>query len=200
MSRILNIGIDVDLTWVDSGSPWIRWMEKVYGVQVNWDLPPKLPSGALYYNVSKYFPPPKEHQLAPYEFWEEQHLYDSLEPREGAVEALRALVKAGHFAHFISMCKKGHFSSKVRHIKRHTDDFMSIEPGSGHGFYATKNKGMIKVDVIIDDRNSFLNQFGDDVIKIKFDTPYDQDEELIGTVDLVTGDWTVIKDFLLDIA
>lgn len=200
MSKSLNIGIDVDLTWVDSGTAWILWMEKVYGRRVDWRLPPKLPNGALYYNVSKYFPPHKEHQLAPYDFWEEQHLYDSLEPREGAVNALRRLVKAGHYAHFISMCKKGHFSSKVRHIKRHTEDFMSLEPGSGHGFYATKNKGMIKVDVIIDDRNSFLNQFGDDVIKIKFDTPYDQDEELRSVPDLVTGHWSVIGDFLLDIA
>lgn len=199
MSRTLNIGIDIDLTWVDSGSSWIRWMEKAYGVQVNWDLPPKLPNGALYYNVSKYFPPPKEHQLAPYEFWEEQHLYDSLEPREGAVEALRALVKAGHFAHFISMCTKGHFSSKVRHIKRHTDDFMSIEPESGHGFYATKNKGMIKVDVIIDDRNSFLNQFSDDVVKIKFSTPYDQDETLNSPPALVTDNWLQIRDFILNL-
>ncbi|UYL84910.1 hypothetical protein pEaSNUABM56_00209 [Erwinia phage pEa_SNUABM_56] len=200
MSKPLQIGIDVDLTWVDSGSAWLAWLEKAYGIKVDWDLPPKLPDGALHYNLTKYFPPPGPHQLSGMAFWEETHLYDTLLPREGAVDALEALVKAGHFAHFISMCKKGHFSSKVRNIERHTAHFMDLEPHNGHGFYATKNKGMLKVDVIIDDRNSFLNQFGGDVIKIKFDTPYSQDEGLIGTPDLVTADWTVIKDFILDLA
>lgn len=200
MSRKLSIGIDVDLTWVDSGSAWLSWLERTSGSRVDWDLPPKLPNGALHYNLTKYFPPPKPHQLPGMAFWEETHLYDTLEPREGAVAALEALVKAGHFAHFISMCKKGHFSSKVRHIERYTSHFMDLEPHNGHGFYATKNKGLLAVDVIIDDRNSFLNQFGDHVLKIKFDTPYSQDEELIGKPDLVTGDWAVIKEFLLDYA
>jgi len=199
MSKPLQIGIDVDLTWVDSGTAWIVWMEKMYNVKVDWTLPPENPQGLLYYNVSKYFPTPSAHQLAPYDFWEEQHLYDGLHPRAGAIEALRDLVAAGHFAHFISMCKKGHFSSKVRHIKRYTEDFMSIEPGSGHGFYATKNKSMLRVDVIIDDRNSFLNQFPDDVIKIKFATPYDQDEPLRSPPALETDNWLEIRDFLLGI-
>lgn len=196
MSKFLRIGIDVDLTWVDTGGPWFEWLCKVYG-------PPSFNPYALKvvdYNLSKYFPSAGDHQVKPYDFWEDPFLYDLLHPAPGAVEALEKIVSEGHSAHFISYCKKGHFSSKVRHLKRHTQHFMDLEPGSGHGFYATKNKSMIAVDVIIDDRNAFLNQFGNDVIKIKFDTPYSQDEELIATPDLVTSDWSVIKDFILDLA
>ncbi|WNT48166.1 hypothetical protein SPLA5a_PHROGS00083 [Salmonella phage SPLA5a] len=200
MRKPLNIGIDVDLTFVDSGTPWLQWMEQVYGVKADYNLPDINPQGMDYYNLSKYFPPAKVNQLPPYEFWEDPYLYDKLRPRAGAVDAVAAWAAAGHFNHFVSYCKKGHFSSKVRFLKRETEEFFSIEPGSGHGFYATKNKAGIKIDVIIDDRNEFLNQFGPEVIKIKFKTPYDQSEELRVSLDLETDDWNVIKDFVLDIA
>ena len=59
----LKIGIDVDLTFVDSGTPWIEWLEKVYGVKMDLSLPPPNPQGMLYYNVSKYFPPAKASRL-----------------------------------------------------------------------------------------------------------------------------------------
>lgn len=85
-------------------------------------------------------------------------------------------------------------------MKRETEEFFSLEPGSGHGFYATKNKAGLKLDVIIDDRNEFLNQFGDDVLKIKFWTPYDQSEELKVSIDLETSDWSHIQDFILDLS
>lgn len=196
----LKIGIDVDLTFVDSGTPWIEWLEKVYGVKMDLSLPPPNPQGMLYYNVSKYFPPAKVHQLSPYEFWEDPYLYDKLKPLPGAVEAVAAWAKAGHFNHFVSYCMKGHFSSKVRFLKRETEEFFSLEPGSGHAFYATKHKAGVDVDVIIDDRNEFLNQFGPEVIKIKFKTPYDQSEELKTSIDLETDDWYTIRDFVLDIA
>ncbi len=99
----------------------------------------------------------------------------------------------------MSYCKKGHFSSKVRFLKRETEEFFSIEP-EVVTVLCNKNKAGIKIDVIIDDRNEFLNQFGPEVIKIKFKTPYDQSEELRVSLDLESDDWNVIKDFVLDIA
>ncbi|ALM02516.1 hypothetical protein KB57_129 [Klebsiella phage vB_KpnM_KB57] len=200
MRKPMNIGIDVDLTFVDSGTPWLHWLELMYGVKADCSLPPPNPQGKTYYNLSKYFPPAKVNQLPPYEFWEDPYLYDRLKPRPGAVEAVAAFAEAGHFNQFVSYCKKGHFSSKVRFLKRETEEFFSLEPGSGHGFYATKNKAGLKLEVIIDDRNEFLNQFGDDVLKIKFWTPYDQSEELKVSIDLETSDWSHIQDFILDLS
>lgn len=200
MRKPLNIGIDVDLTFVDSGTPWLHWLELVYGVKADATLPPLNPQGKIYYNLSKYFPPAKVNQVPPFEFWEDPYLYDKLKPLPGAVEAVVTWAKAGHFNQFVSHCKKGHFSSKVRFLKRETEEFFSLEPGSGHGFYATKNKAGLKLDVIIDDRNEFLNQFGPEVIKIKFKTPYDQSEELKVSIDLETDNWDEIRDFIMDLS
>lgn len=197
-SKERGVICDIDLTFVDSGVPWLDWLTSVYGVEPDFSI--KSPDGMTYYNLSKYFPAPLAHQINPYDFWEDPHLYDKLKPIEGAVEALRKIKAAGSPIRFGSYCKNGHFSSKARMIKRYTSDFLDIETGStGDGFYATKVKNGIKGAVIIDDRNQFLNQFGDDVIKIKFWTPYTQDEEPSCKYDLVTSDWNEIGDFVVDI-
>lgn len=189
---------DVDLTFVDSGRPWTEWMEAVYGVAPDWS---QTEPGELYhYNLSKYFPEPKVNQIPPYDYWEDPFLYDKMKPLPGAVEALYALKLAGHPIRFVSYCKKGHFGSKARFLKRETSHFLDLEHGTtGDGFYATKVKSGVAGAVIIDDRNEFLNQFGPEVIKIKFATPYTQSALPTCSYDLETCDWYEIRDFLLDI-
>lgn len=194
----LRIGIDVDLTWVDSGKAWEEWLTAVHGVPLNLDLCEPPTNGSLHYNTSKYFPKATENIPDAYEFWEDPYLYDKLKPIAGAAEAVGALKEVGHDILFVSHCKKGHFSSKVRHLKRYAKG-VDMEKGTD-GFYATKNKAGVKVDVFIDDRHNFLNQFGDDVIKILYVTPYSQDEELKVSVDLRTNDWKEIERFLLDLS
>lgn len=189
---------DIDLTFVDSGTPWLNWLVSVYGVEPDFTI--KAPGDLIHYNLSKYFPKPLIHQINPYDFWEDPHLYDKLRPIKGAVQALESIKAAGHPIRFGSYCKNGHFSSKARMVKRETSHFLDIETGAtGDGFYATKVKNGIKGAVIIDDRNQFLNQFDDDVIKIKFLTPYTQDEAPRCKYDLETDDWAEIRDFTIDI-
>lgn len=192
--------VDVDLTFVDSGWPWRDWMESVYQCEADNDAMNKdLYEKGLYdYNLSKYFPNRCKDAIEPYEFWEDPHLYDKMTPMPGAVDALRRLHKAGHPIRFVSYCKKGHFSSKVRFLKRHCP-FLDLDNGTdGSGFYATKVKAGVSGGVIIDDRHQFLNQFADDVIKIKFDTPFSQDVEPRVQYDFVSANWTLIADFILD--
>lgn len=192
--------VDVDLTFVDSGSPWMKWLELVYGVAPDWTKGPG--NGQVHYNLSKYFPEPKVHQIDAYEFWEDPYLYDKLVPMVGAVEALEEIKRAGHPIRFVSFCKNGHFSSKARMLKRYTSHFLDLEKGStGDGFYATKVKSGVAGGVIIDDRHQFLNQFAADVLKIKFDTVYTQDEPVQeGGYDLVTQNWTEIAPFVIEYA
>jgi len=193
--------VDVDLTIVDSGTPWKDWMESVYHVAADHDLMEQdqnSTEGLLDYNLSKYFPTRCTKAIGPFEFWEDPHLYDKLQPMQGAVDAIKKLYDAGHPIRFVSFCKKGHFSSKVRFLKRNFP-FLDIDKGSdGCGFYATKYKAGVKGGVIIDDRNAFLNQFPDEVIKVKFDTPYTQDEEPRENYDFISGDWDKICEFLMD--
>ncbi|AEZ66328.1 hypothetical protein EXT67_21330 [Pectobacterium atrosepticum] len=192
--------IDVDLTFVDSGWPWLSWMESVYQVVPSTALMVKdfNETGLYNYNLSKYFPTRCQEAIPPYEFWEDPHLYDKLKPLPGAVDAVRRLHEAGHPIRFVSYCKKGHFSSKVRFLKRHCP-FLDLDNGTdGSGFYATKVKAGVAGGVIIDDRNQFLNQFPDDVIKIKFDTPFSQDVDPRTNYDLTSADWKEIADWLLE--
>ncbi|ARB11662.1 putative 5'(3')-deoxyribonucleotidase [Pectobacterium phage vB_PatM_CB7] len=192
--------IDVDLTFVDSGWPWLSWMESVYQVVPSTALMVKdfNETGLYNYNLSKYFPTRGQEAIPPYEFWEDPHLYDKLKPLPGAVDAVRRLHEAGHPIRFVSYCKKGHFSSKVRFLKRHCP-FLDLDNGTdGSGFYATKVKAGVAGGVIIDDRNQFLNQFPDDVIKIKFDTPFSQDVDPRTNYDLTSADWKEIADWLLE--
>lgn len=192
--------VDVDLTFVDSGWPWLDWMSSVYQVEADHEAMRNDRNllGLYNYNLSKYFPNRCKEAIPPYEFWEDPHLYDKLVPLPGAVEGLRRLHEAGHPIRFVSYCKKGHFSSKVRFLKRHCP-FLDLEDGTdGSGFYATKVKAGVAGGVIIDDRNKFLNQFSDGVIKVKFDTPFTQDEEPRVQYDLVSKDWYVITEWLLE--
>lgn len=192
--------IDVDLTFVDSGWPWLDWMESVYQVAPSISLMEKEvhETGLYNYNLSKYFPTRCKEAIGPYEFWEDPHLYDKLTPIAGAVDAIKRLYDAGHPIRFVSYCKKGHFSSKVRFLKRHCP-FLDLDGGKdGSGFWATKNKAGVKGGVIIDDRHQFLNQFEDDVVKIKFRTQFSQDEAPRTNYDLVSDCWAEIADFILD--
>lgn len=193
----LNIGIDVDLTLVDSGTAWLEWLDIVYGVSFGPSIK-SIPKGeTVYYNLSKYFPQPSSSQVTPFDFWEDPFLYDKLKPLPGSVEAIKKLKEAGHNIRFVSHCKKGHFSSKVRFLKRHFP-FVDLESATGDGFYATKAKNGVAVDVLVDDRHSFLNQMDDNVIKILFETPYDQEVELKTTPDYRGNDWEHIGGFILE--
>lgn len=192
--------IDVDLTFVDSGWPWLEWMENVYQIKADRVLMESdhKELGLFNYNLSKYFPTRCKEAIPPYEFWEDPHLYDKLKPLPGAVDAVRRLHEAGHPIRFVSYCKKGHFSSKVRFLKRHCP-FLDLDNGTdGSGFYATKVKAGVAGGVIIDDRHQFLNQFPDEVIKVKFATPFTQEEDPRTQYDLVSGDWNVIAEWLLE--
>lgn len=199
-SQKTPIIVDVDLTFVDSAAPWMQWLEDVYGVAPDWTKGPG--NGQVSYNLSEYFPAPKVHQIDPFEFWEDPYLYDKLVPRPGAVAALERMKAAGHPIRFGSFCKNGHFSSKARMLKRYTSHFLDLDKGTtGDGFYATKVKSGIAGGVIIDDRHAFLNQFGSDVLKIKFDTVFTQDEGIVeGGYDLTSEDWNEIADFVIEYA
>jgi hypothetical protein len=191
--------IDVDLTIVESGWPWMKWMTEVYGTEPNAEMMNKdlEEKGYFDYNLSVYFPDRCKKMIQPYDYWEDPFLYDKMLPIENAVQAIMDLYNAGHPIRFVSYCKKGHFSSKVRFLKRHFP-LLDLDGGTdGCGFYATKYKAGVAGSYIIDDRNDFLNQFGDHVVKIKYDTPFTQKEEPRCQYDLETMCWIRIRDFIL---
>lgn len=186
----MKIGVDIDLSIVRSDLAWENWLDRHF---------PKLtdmPLKGVDYDLGNYYGK-NEYGLKHMDFWENNHLYDELQIIPAAVDALRAFKEAGHNVGFLSYTKSGHFTSKFRMLSRL--DFLDFK--NGDSFIATKEKGFLSgsVEVMIDDRNKFLNQFSDDVIKIKIDTRYTQEEEPRVQYDLVTSNWKSIQDFVLDL-
>ena len=162
-----TILVDVDLTVVDSGTPWVDWLNQAAGTFIH----PNPESGAIDYDLSVYWKDYlQEYDIDPYEYWRSESLYDDLEPLEGAVGCLEGFAIAGWNVVFVSALKGNHHKSKYHFLKRNFP-FMA-------GFIGTREKQFVKGDVIIDDRNKFLNVMPEGIHRILFETPYTQDEDL----------------------
>lgn len=191
-----TIGIDVDITVVDpieQKGGWFDWLNSISGNYYEsfkvFFLKNCDQHGKLDYNLSNYFK--SVDHLEGFAFWQKKNLYQNFTPHEDAVKVINELSKDYNIL-FISMCQSGHFKSKVQFLKDNFDI-----PKKHFGFNATHEKHFSKVDLIVDDRNKFLNQFTDATVpKIKFDSIYTQDEELKVSVDLKTDNWYAIHNYI----
>lgn len=182
------VSVDVDNTVFDMGTPWLNWMNAVCGTN-------RTARDCLYdYSTGYYFPEFEEMKVSAMDFWKNPNLYDDLPLIDGVYECIGRIVDAGGAIAWNSYCKAGHFSSKVRTLKRR---FPFVPLGDIHGFYATKEKGGIVCDFAIDDRYKHLAQYSDKVVKIHHDTIWVEDFEC--PVDLKSSDYTEIGDFILDL-
>lgn len=198
-SKNKTVGIDFDLTLVDSAfaeKGWFDYLNKMSKNKLDKQkfLDYYKTTGELIdYNLSVYFPDLSEQEAM--SFWSDEKLYQKIKPYPEAVGVINKLAKEGYNICFISHCKKMHYGSKVQAAKEWFDI-----PQTQFCFIATKEKHFVDIDVFIDDRQAFHNLFVDkpEVIKVLFETPYTQDEELKVFIDLKTSKWedifTLIKD------
>ena len=130
------IGIDVDLTIVDTLTPWLEWYKEKTGEKINID--------DIEYNVEKIM----EKCDNPLKFWKREDLYDNLQPIEEAKKYIDIL--SNHFdIVFISSTFGEHYKSKERFIERH---FPYAD------FIATHTKKYIDVDYFIDDHKKYIDE------------------------------------------
>ena len=184
---MVTIGIDVDLVVCDPVDKWFDYMNNITGRYNKEKFFAE--NKVIDYNLGEYFPELTKQEIMHY--WSGE-IYDDIKPYQDAVEVINNLSKKHKIA-FISYCKKGHFGNKVDCLKEWFDI-----PQEHWSFYATKQKAGVRVDCMIDDRNSNLNLFKgqDKVVKIKFNTPYSQCEDLKISLDLCTDSWYDIGDFI----
>lgn len=197
------IAVDMDLTLVRSDIAWFKWLDEVVGGN-GWSqilcryTELELTGGCkelLPYDPAPLYDGKFEGTLvSTFDFWENNHLYASLSPIIGAVEALEELKVRGHTIRIVSKTMKGHYSSKVKFIKRWFP-FIKLNGKSGDAFVATHEKFAVQMDVLIDDRMENFKQLPDTTLKILFDTPYEQDYTC--PVDLKSCNWSEIKDFII---
>jgi hypothetical protein len=167
------IGTDVDLTIIRTDKIWLAWLEKMFGKK-------DLPTTNIDYNLDNYYL--EEHRETDYAFTREwffdrEGLYEKkrLSIIREAAEVCCRLKSRGHSVYAITDCSNKNLVSKFVMCK----SFFLMDK-----VFRRSNKAEVDVDVFIDDRNKYLNQFKDkeNVILIKYDTPYTQDEELLPEV------------------
>ena len=146
------LGCDVDITVAPSDKWWLHWLEDVTGVKL------ALPKNGLSYDLTQYFKTELEYNnLTGYEFWHQEGLYDRMEPVEGSVEALEALVDRGATLVFISHEMGLHGLSKRLWLDKHFPfATTTILTQDVKGF---NTKSLVNVDVMIEDRYEGLKEF-----------------------------------------
>lgn len=193
---------DVDLTLVDSVfSPngWFYYLQRATNApytEDEWKKEISKTGDKISYDLSEYFKDVPKSEA--FYFWQQQDLYQKLEPYKDAVDILTLLGQTNKIV-FASYCKQFHQKSKYKMIK---DTFRYKIPDENIAFIATKEKWAVLGDVVIEDRNCFLNQFSGrlECLKIKIATPYTQDVALSVSLDLETNDWKKIGKFINDLS
>lgn len=174
--------IDVDATVVDSPYMWYQWLEQMTKAGYRYEEVSKQ------YNFSKVYEKAWEESNIsghPLDFWRMKHVYQDMTPIDGSVEALSMLKSIGYKIVFVSALKGDHHYSKYRFLEQYFP-FMD-------GFVGTKEKWAVNADLVVDDRHKFLNMFpSTSVLKFKFETPFDQDEDLKVSA-LSIGGWCELE-------
>lgn len=137
--------VDVDLTVVDSLTPWLEWFYAETGRFVEnregaYDLVPEMRAIIAEEGLT----------LDPFSYWLKHDLYDSLAPLEGCERVLKGLHDAGHKILFVSLCEPEHIRSKRRFL----NNFFPYNVG----FIDTAEKHFVKYDVLIDDKEDHIKK------------------------------------------
>lgn len=181
----MRIGVDVDNCVVDMIPLWLNWLNKLTGLdRTLHDVGYDYSLGELYREELEPL------GVCPMDFWRYEGIYDTSDPISDSVRVLEYLAEEeGHEVIFISKVMGNHGESKKRFLNAHFP-FHS-------GIVFTENKGLVNVDVMIDDRNAFLNQFNDNVKKILFWSPYTQCEE-IDELTIKANNWVAVGNIILE--
>lgn len=156
--------VDVDLTVVRSDLAWLDWLNEQTGKNLQLDE-----SIENSYGLHEMFDAADLKGIDPFDFWRADDVYDNLSPIEGSVETLTEIHDKGWYIVFASHIKGNHHKSKYNFLKRNFPM---------DGFLATKEKGFIRADAIIDDRDRFLYQFPSHCKRILYETCYARDYTL----------------------
>lgn len=137
------IAVDVDLTVVDTLTPWLKWFKDRTGKDVlnednNYSLIPEM-TRLMNGDVS----------FHPLDFWKQKDLYDFLKPLPDCVEVLKELHKRNWKIIFVSSCISEHIDSKIRFLDRYFRCGVNYEYTP---FISTHDKHYVRYDLLIDDK------------------------------------------------
>ena len=186
------IAVDVDLTICqDVGLYWQDWLFMNYHIKNFEEFIQDCESNEIKYDLSKYFH--IEDGGDPFDFWRNKTLYDNLSCCDKSKVVLKHLYDKGWEIIFATWCfgKSEHMESKHQMLRR---EYPFIKDEDFH-FMNTKSKYLVNCQYAVDDRNSFCNQYAEDITVFKINTPFTQDQALTRNVFSVDS-WNEIINLL----
>ena len=185
------LGVDVDLTTLRSDQDWWIWLKNM---TMDGTLPDTVDEfivdgNRVDYYLPAHFGKPFNDNVDVLDFWRNEGVYDTIQPVDGAVDAIRTLMRNFNIV-FVTHNKGNGGRSKYNNLARHF--------GKGNfGYVVTKEKYLTGIDALVDDRNDFLNNCADaGMLSIKIDTPFVQKVEPHSDI-VHLPNWSHIQDFLL---
>ena len=161
----MRLGVDVDLTVVDTGREWYNFLRGVSEIQVPEYEEFLALNTVAPYDMTNVFKDMDYQKCLSY--WRDEFLYDNLEPLKDAVQVLEDLkISKGCEIVFVSTIKGNHHKSKYYFLKK---NFPFLD-----GFIATKEKKYAKIDIMVDDRLNVLELLDRNVVAVQKITPFDQ--------------------------
>lgn len=208
----MRIGIDVDLTTVESDVAWWNWLLNMCFIKDEYiDLLPLDSSlhefiqnikehkdEQISYDLTKYFTPPINSNVSAMDFWRNEGVYDTVRVRGDAYYYIIQLIKDGHEIVFITHNKGNGSRSKYNLLARKFGK-------RNFAYVVTKEKYLVDVDVLIDDRHEFCNQMlqkGKHAALIE--TPYVQYVDLVDVSEMKgqfkeVQNWKQFYQFIQDL-
>lgn len=149
------IAVDVDLTLVDTFTPWLHWFQNALKFA---GLPPfEVPEGVHAWKVGELLSQYAKRvglRTSPYEYWRQPRLYHDLPPVEpGISDILVGWQQQGARIAFVSQCEPEHMFSKLYFLGVHFDkvhDYGFVHANSRH-------KHLVDYDVLIDDSGASIS-------------------------------------------
>jgi 5'(3')-deoxyribonucleotidase len=187
-----TIGVDVDLTTLRSDKSWWIWLKNMAEKNtLPHDIEDFIGQGnEANYNISSHFPPMQNRNVDPFDFWRQEGVYDTIPAVDGAVENIKLLMNDFNIV-FVTHNKGNGGRSKFNNLDR-------LFGRGTFGYVVTREKFLVKMDVIVDDRNDFLNMCAKNGIpSIKIHTPFIQYESPHNSL-VNKRDWNEIYDHLIN--
>lgn len=180
MKKKLTILVDMDdtITWL---LPiWVDWLNNKYSLDVQW-------KEILEWDMSLAFPTLTREQI--YEPLITEEIWDSVIPRNGAIEILTKLHEEGHKIFICTATDYRNIKPKFEKVIKKYFPFITWD-----NIIVASNKQMINGDILIDD--AIHNLIGGGYIKFLIDTPYNHSFKTKKNGIIKVHSWKEIYDLI----
>lgn len=154
----MRIFLDLDGVVGDILTPWLA----LYNYEFNDTVKPQ---DIKNWQIEFFVKPAARRRI--YEYLDLPELYDLMKPMPGAVEGIAELRDAGHRAVIATHARPGHMGTKYKWCMKHKII------NSADDYVETKDKGLLRGDILLDDYPGNLVGFVG--LPILFDAPHNKD-------------------------